>query len=220
MSKAKNLFSYSIGKKLIMSITGLFLISFLIVHLSGNLLLLKQDGGVAFNAYSDFMSTNPLIRVTEIILVLGFLFHIVDGLWLAKLNKDARPVNYNVKPGNKTSSWFSRNMAVTGSIILIFLVVHLRGFLVEHRILGNPKTMYEIVQEAFEIPWYSGFYVLSMILLAFHLNHGFQSAFQSLGLNHKKYNGLISKTGTFISIIIPLGFAIIPIYFLVKSYLN
>jgi succinate dehydrogenase / fumarate reductase cytochrome b subunit len=216
MSWLRAAFTSSVGKKVIMSATGLFLCIFLVVHLSGNLLLLKDDGGAAFNQYSEFMSTNIFIRLTEFVLLFGFLFHILDGLVLTLKNRSARPVKYAVNAPSANSSWTSRNMGITGSIIFVFLVVHLNTFLVDQRILGTHESMYASVVAAFQAGWsgwYWAFYVVAMILLGFHLHHGFQSAFQSLGLNHPRYTPLIKTMGLIFSIIVPLGFAVIPIYF-------
>jgi succinate dehydrogenase / fumarate reductase cytochrome b subunit len=213
---AQNKTFYSIIKKVIMSITGLFLISFLVVHLSGNLLLFKDDGGEAFNAYAKFMSTNPLIGAMEYVLAAGFLFHIVDGIILTIQNRRARPTRYAVTASSPGTSWTSRNMGITGSVILIFLVIHLKSFFVEHRLLGNDTPMYDLVAQAFQSPLYSGFYVVSMVLLGLHLAHGFSSAFQSLGLRHKSYFWLIRAIGVIFSIVVPAGFASMPIYFFFK----
>jgi len=206
----------SIGKKFIMGATGLFLCLFLVVHLSGNLLLFKNDGGGAFNQYSEFMSTNGLIRVMEVILFLGFLFHIIDGLILTWKNRSARPTRYVVHAPSANSSWTSRNMGITGSIVFVFLVVHLNTFFVQQRILETQASMHQAVVNSFRTGWhgwYWAFYVVAMVLLGFHLHHGFQSAFQSLGLSHKKYTPFIEKIGLLFSIIVPAGFAVIPIYF-------
>lgn len=211
------IFRYSVGRKFLMALTGIFLCIFLVVHLSGNLLLFKGDNGKAFNEYSEFMSTNLFIRINEIILLLGFLFHIADAIILTIQNKRARPVNYAVNAASENSSLFSRTMSITGSIIFIFLVIHLNTFFVEHRILGSSVSMYESVIKAFSNLYYSGFYIVAMILMGFHLNHGFKSMFQSLGLNHTRYNGMISKSGLLFSIIIPVGFMTMPIYFYITS---
>lgn len=201
----------SLLRKTVMGVTGLFLCLFLLVHLSGNFLLFK--GPEAFNAYSDFMANNTFIRVNEIILVFGFLFHILDALALTLKNRAARPVGYAVSAGSANCAWNSRRMGLTGSIVLLFLVIHLRTFFVEHRILHVKQTMYDSVVEAFHSPIYSGFYVLAMILLGLHLNHGFQSAFQTLGLNHPRYTPWLKRIGTLFSILVPAGFASMPIYF-------
>ncbi len=217
------LLATSLGKKYLMALSGLFLISFLPVHLAGNLLLLKQDGGASFDVYSQFMSTSPLIRVLEVTLVAGFLVHIIDGILLTLKNRSARPVGYKGGSGGKPLSLFSRYMGLTGSIIFIYLIIHINSFTLKHRVYepGN-VAFYHTVKSAFETGWgglYPWFYVLAMALLALHLNHGFQSAFQSLGLNHRKYTPLIKKIGLIYSIVIPLGFAAIPVYFQLR-YLN
>ncbi|HMV35712.1 MAG TPA: succinate dehydrogenase cytochrome b subunit [Turneriella sp.] len=217
------LLATSLGKKYLMALSGLFLISFLPVHLAGNLLLLKQDGGAAFDVYSQFMSTSPLIRVLEVTLVAGFLVHIIDGILLTLKNRAARPVGYKGGSGGKPLSVFSKYMSLTGTIILIYLIIHINSFTLKHRVYepGN-VAFYHTVKSAFETGWgglYPWFYVLAMFLMALHLNHGFQSAFQSLGLNHKKYTPLIKKVGLLYSIVIPLGFAAIPVYFQLR-YLN
>jgi succinate dehydrogenase / fumarate reductase cytochrome b subunit len=217
------LLATSLGKKYLMALSGLFLISFLPVHLAGNLLLLKHDGGAAFDVYSQFMSTSPLIRVLEVTLVAGFLVHIVDGILLTLKNRAARPVGYKGGSGGKPLSLFSKYMSLTGTIILIYLIIHINSFTLKHRVYepGN-VAFYHTVKSAFETGWgglYPWFYVLAMVLLSLHLNHGFQSAFQSLGLNHRKYTPLIKKIGLLYSIFIPLGFAAIPVYFQLR-YLN
>lgn len=217
MSWLQRTLSSSIGKKLLMALTGLFLCSFLLVHLSGNFQLLKDDGGLAFNAYAKFMTTFPLIKVLSYGLYAGFLLHIIDGLILAYQNRQARPVSYGyTKPGT-SSSWASRNMAVLGTIILVFLIVHLRNFWYEMHwgaigmdAAGN-KDLYGVVDAAFSQWWYVALYVVSMAAVAYHLIHGFQSAFQTLGINHKKYSPFIKVVGYAFSILVPLGFAAIPV---------
>jgi succinate dehydrogenase / fumarate reductase cytochrome b subunit len=211
--------SSSIGQKFVSGFTGLFLISFLIVHLIGNFQLLKSDpvlAAEAFNKYSEFMSTNMIIRTLEIGLVLGFLFHIIIGTLLYFKNKAARPVAYATRDANANSAWTSRSMFLSGSIVIVFLVIHLRSFLFEVRFLDNKESMYDLVVKAFQSPLYSGFYVLAMILLGLHLNHGFQSAFQTFGLVGKKYSSAIKVVGFAFSILIPLLFAYMPLYFLFK----
>ncbi len=219
MSMLKKTFTSSVGKKIIMAVTGLFLCSFLIVHLSGNFLLLKNDNGAAFAQYSEFMKTNPIILIMEVVLFLGFLFHIGDGIRLSIENKKARPVGYAVNRPGENSSFFSRTMIWSGSIVLIFLVIHLKTFFVDHKVMGwlghtHEETLFASVVSAFQNPAYTALYVVAMILMGFHLNHGFQSGFQTLGLNHKRYTPLIQKTGTLFAIIVPALFAYIPLYFL------
>lgn len=212
-------FSSTIGRKVIMSITGLFLCSFLVIHLIGNFQLFKDDGGLAFNVYSEFMGHNPIIRTLEIVLVLGFGFHIYDAIVLTRRNKSARPVEYaNTRPSDN-STWSSRNMGLLGTVILVFLIIHLYNFFWRARFGDIPadadgvEDLYMVVVESFQQWWYVLLYVVSMAALAFHLIHGFQSAFQTLGLTHKKYTPFIQAFGYAFSVIICLGFASMPLYF-------
>ncbi|HEY4651466.1 MAG TPA: succinate dehydrogenase cytochrome b subunit [Pontibacter sp.] len=212
-------FSSTVGRKIVMSITGLFLCSFLVVHLVGNLQLFKDDGGLAFNVYSEFMGHNPVIRVMEIVLLLGFVFHIYDALVLTRRNQAARPVGYANNHPEENSTWSSRNMGLLGTIILVFLIIHLYNFFWRARFGELPldsagvPDLFLVVQQSFQEWWYVAIYVIAMVALAYHLIHGFQSAFQSLGLNHKKYTPFIQKVGYAFSVLVSLGFAIIPLYF-------
>ncbi len=221
MGTNAGLFSSSLGKKYLMALTGLFLCSFLVIHFLGNITLYTDP--VQFNEYTRFMSSNPIIRVMEIVLVAGFLTHIIDAVMLTRANKKAQPVKYAMD--KKQSSWYSRNMGLTGSVILAFLVLHLQSFWYGYKFglpayatdsAGLPiKDMYTMVVEAFGEFWYSGLYVVAVSLLGIHLNHGFQSAFQSVGLRHKKYTPTIKMLGTAFSILITLGFISFPIYFFI-----
>lgn len=223
MSWLSETLSSTLGRKIIMSLTGLFLVTFLIVHLTGNFQLLIEDGGLQFNAYAKFMTTNPVIKTTSYLLYAGFLLHIVYAILLTVHNKKARPVAYAVNGGSKNSRWASRNMGFLGTIIAVFLVIHLRGFWYEMHwgaigtdSAGN-RDLFAVVSAAFAEWWYVAIYVLSMIFLAFHLAHGFQSGFQTLGLNHKKYTPFIKKLGIAIAVLIPLGFAAIPVIMFINS---
>lgn len=215
MGSINKLLTSSVGQKLVSGLTGLFLISFLVVHLSGNFLLFKGDNGDAFNAYSHFMSTNILIRTLEIGLVIGFLLHIYIGLKLHFQNKASRPKNYDKVSWQDNTNVFAKTMFWSGILIFVFLVIHLRSFFVLHR-FGDPgtETMFDSVKIAFQDPVYSGFYVFAMILLGFHLNHGFQSAFQTFGLTGFKFGKTVKVLGTLFAIIVPLLFATMPLYFL------
>jgi succinate dehydrogenase / fumarate reductase cytochrome b subunit len=210
--------SSSLGKKLIMALTGLFLITFLIVHLIGNLQLLHDDGGRAFNIYARFMTTNPLIKTVSYLLYASILVHAIWALLLTVQNKKARGSSYAMV--NKSSAWSSRNMGVLGTIIFIFIVIHMKDFWAQMHWGGIPtanydgedvKDLYSIVALAFAELWYVILYVVCMIALAFHLWHGFASGFQTLGLNHAKYNGVIEFVGKVIAVVIPAAFAWIPI---------
>jgi succinate dehydrogenase / fumarate reductase cytochrome b subunit len=206
----------SIGKKFVMAVTGICLLLFLIIHLINNLTL--YVGPELFNTVVKNLETiKPLVRVIELVLVLIFVLHIFNGVRLWIENKKARPVNYKVNASSENSDLFSRTMFVTGSIIFIFLVIHLRTFWVSFNLgttLAEQHQYYQIVAEAFSNPFYSGFYIAAMILLGFHLHHGFQSAFQTFGWNNKKYFPIIKKLGLIYTYIMVIGFASIPIYFL------
>jgi succinate dehydrogenase / fumarate reductase cytochrome b subunit len=205
----------SIGKKLIMSLTGLFLISFLVIHATINAMIFYNDGGETFSHWGHFMGTNPIIRTLEIGLVLGFLIHIADGLWLTKLNQSARPVKYAVTNPSANSTWYSRSMGLLGTLILIFLVIHTSHFWIPNRTnqfaTGEELNLYQMMLEIFQNIWVVIIYVLGCFSLAWHLLHGFQSAFKTLGLYHLKYNGAIHVVGVAFSIIVPIIFALMPI---------
>lgn len=203
-----------------MALTGLFLILFLVVHLIGNLQLLKPDQGQAFNIYAQFMTSNPLIKVISWVNYALILIHIVWSIMLTRRNRLARGTKgYAVN--RNSSHWTSRNMGILGTFIFIFLVIHLRGFWYEMHWGDVPtstydgaqyKNLYAVVDKAYENIWFVALYVVSMALLAFHLFHGFGSAFQTLGWNHVKYNPLIRFIGVSFALIVPALFALIPVY--------
>ncbi|HET7152641.1 MAG TPA: succinate dehydrogenase cytochrome b subunit [Candidatus Kapabacteria bacterium] len=206
--------SGSIGRKIIMAASGLFIITFLIEHLLGNLLLLDSTGK-AFTEYTVFMESNILIRATEIILFAGFFFHVLYAIIITRKNKQARPVGYALNKASENSTWFSRNMGLTGSIIFIFLIIHLKTFFVPLRFEGMAdESLYGAAVAAFLNPGYTIFYVIAMVFLALHLNHGFQSAFQTVGVRHPKYTPFIKMLGTLFAIVVPALFALIPVYLL------
>ena len=246
MSQVKKVFAGPLGKKFLMALTGLFLITFLVVHLAGNLQLLKDDGGYAFNQYAVFMTSNPLIKTVSYVLYTSILAHVIISLILTIKNQKARPEKYRSSGSQSTSVWQSRNMGILGTIILIFLAVHLQGFWAKYKMDAVPYAKYEVsktgevsktvlletevteemkkeegvfqdlyieVATAFKVWWIVAIYVLSMIGMAFHLSHGFQSAFQTLGINHTSYTPAIKFIGTAFSIIISALFAWMPIYF-------
>ena len=260
----------SIAKKYWMAFTGLFLCLFLLGHLAGNLQLIFSDA-LHFNQYALFMTTNPAVKILSYVTYLSIVFHAIDGIVLTVQNKKARPVAY-AKTDGSSSSFSSRNMAVLGTVILVFIVTHMVNFWavmhfdknmplqtisigiqgqeqeyflttdggylpkaqidqkmikIENRteffdaaanvkIKEGYKDLHKITLAFFKDPK-TGlvatiFYVLAMVTLAFHLLHGFQSAFQSLGLNNPKYTPAIKKAGAAFAIIVPLLFAIIPVY--------
>ncbi len=200
-----------------MAVTGSFLIIFLVVHLIGNITLFF--GADTFNGYVLTLDlVKPIIRVIEVVLLLAFIFHIFNGTRLWIENKNAKHTRYKINSSSENSSLFSRTMFVTGSIVFIFLVLHLATFFWRFNVhdpegLADHHLYFDIVTGIFQIWWYVILYIIAVILLGFHLNHGFQSAFQTFGWNHKKYTPLIKKLGTLYAIIMAVGFASLPIYF-------
>ncbi|RLD40000.1 MAG: succinate dehydrogenase [Bacteroidetes bacterium] len=224
---AKLLHYSSLTKKFIMALVGLFLAVFLIVHLGINLFLLPltENHVEIFDIAVHFMSTNPLVKVFEVVLFGGFLIHIVFGLILQIQNWMARPVRYK-REGFSHTSFFSKYMIHTAIIIFIFLVIHFINFYFVKlgfteapegpMVVANNHDFYHMAINLFSNTWYSVLYIVLIIILGFHLNHAIQSAFQSLGLNHSKYTPFIKAVGTIYSIVIPLGFITIPVYFLIS----
>lgn len=208
-------FTSSVGRKIVMALTGIFLILFLIVHAGVNACIFLNDGGVTFNAAARFMSHNYIVRFLEIGLFVFFILHIVQGLTLTFSNQAKRPVKYAVDPGNATSKWYSRSMGILGSLLLIFLVIHLSHFWVGTKaslyITHEEHDTFGEMKEVFEKPWVLAVYLLGVASLFWHLVHGFSSAFQTIGVNSPKYNGLIRNAGFVYSIIICLAFALMPI---------
>ncbi len=212
----------SIGRKLIMALTGLFLILFLTVHLIGNLQLLASDNGKAFNLYSEFMGHNPIIQFISIGNFFLILLHTIQGIMLALSNKKAKGSKYAVTPKNKTT-WASKNMALLGTLVLAFILMHLGHFWLQFKTGASDLVMvaydgvsvidaYTKVVEVLTNPIWLVAYLIGLLVLAIHLHHGFSSAFQTLGIRHKKYTPIISGLGTAYAILIPLGYAIIPLY--------
>lgn len=215
MGKTTTFLRSSVGRKVIMSLSGLFLCSFLVLHLTINLFALKvkADGGAEFETYAHFMATHALIRPLEWILFAGFLLHAVLGLYLEVQNRRARPIGYEVNRAKENSSWASRFAWLTGIFVGVFLVVHINTFFVRSRFFDAPP-MINIMKEAFASAGYVAFYMVALVFLGYHLKHGFQSAFQTLGLRVGKFQKLIHAVGVIFWLIIPIGFAIIPLYFL------
>lgn len=223
MSWIKDSLTSSIGKKLVMSLTGLFLILFLLIHLLGNLQLLIPDDGKSFNIYAHFMSSNPLIKIVSIGLYAGILLHAIQGILIAYANKDSKGHNYAVNT-YENGNWMSKNMALLGTLVFFFLCVHMGDFWVKVRFQNvlemvsysgldyEVENLYQRVNIAFQNVWIVVIYMVGLIALALHLLHGFQSAFTTLGLQHSKYTPLIRVLGIGYSILIPIAYAIIPLY--------
>lgn len=229
MSWFTNFLTSSIGRKIIMSLTGLFLVSFLLIHLIGNLQLLIPDEGKQFNLYAKVMTTNPVIKTISYLLYFSILLHAVQGILLWTKNRSARGGERYAKKvtrATNTNAWAASSMGWLGVVILVFILIHLYQFWLQMKMgtlpivdydEGSVKNLYLPVEAAFSNIFYVVFYVACMGVIAMHLLHGFQSAFQTLGLNHPKYNTLIQWTGRFVAILIPLGFAVIPIVFFIQK---
>lgn len=227
MATKSALLGSSLTKKYWMALTGLFLSVFLIVHLAGNLVLLGgKEMAENFNAYAEFMTTFPIIKITSYLLYFSILFHAFDGILLTIQNRKARPVKYHYEKPSANSNWASRNMAFLGTIMLFFIVGHMATFWWRMKFGELPldaagrKDLYTVVDMYFTTAstalLHVLIYVVAMIAIAFHLLHGFQSSFQTLGVNHPKYTPLIKKIGVGFAVVIPALFAIIPVY----MYLN
>jgi succinate dehydrogenase / fumarate reductase, cytochrome b subunit len=222
MSWITKFFASSIGQKTIMALTGIFLMLFLVVHLLGNLQLLKDDGGEAFNTYAFFMTHNPIIKTVSYSLYAFILWHAIQGLWLWNKNRAARGNTRYAVNHTRGSENAARSMAWLGTVILIFILLHLWQFWLKMKMGVLPPVdvaaydhpvmdLYKPVAEAFANPFYVLFYVICMAVIGMHLWHGFWSSFQTLGLNHRRYTPLIKGVGYAYSIGVPFGFALIPI---------
>ncbi|CAN5213839.1 succinate dehydrogenase [soil metagenome] len=252
---ANSFFLSSLSKKYFMAATGPFLIVFLIGHLSGNLQLFLPgyEGKLQFNEYAVFMTTFPVVKILSYVTYFCIVFHIVDAILLTIQNRKARPQRYAYSRPDRNTNFSSRNMMVLGSLILIFLGIHMYAFWAQYhwndqmpimmhadgvspllketsaaikggQVVGTDivlngevmgpvmKDLHGIVMAAYQIWWVTAFYVLSMVVLGFHLWHGFASGFQSLGLNHPRYMPILKKTGYAFAVIVPALFAAIPLY--------
>lgn len=209
-----------------MSLTGLFLITFLVVHVGLNACIWAGDHGEMFNKSAHFMGTTVLVRLTEVGLFVFFLIHIIQGYVLETKNLARRGQGYKINPGNKTSKWYSRTMGLLGTLLLLFLIMHINHFWISSRFggLANitplPEVMYDnkpyhnlyaVMLQVFQNPVVVVLYVLGCISLAYHLMHGFQSAFRTLGVSNKRYLDMLRFTGYGFSIIVSIAFAMMPI---------
>lgn len=200
----------SIGKKFMVALAGLLLCGFLVTHLAGNMFLFV--GGPAFNHYAELLEANPLIPVAEVGLLVLFLVHIALSVRAKLANASARPVAYAYAADKGARTPGSRTMTVSGSLILVFLIIHV--LTVKYRVGGSKgPDLFAHLTGWFANPLYSGFYVLALVGVGLHLSHGVQSAFQTFGLNHPRYTPLIKKAGLAFALIVGLTFASMPIYF-------
>ena len=218
----------SVGRKILMALSGVFLIVFLLQHCAINFLSVISPE--MFNQVSHFMGTNPVIQFAlQPILAFGVFFHLIMGMVLELKNRNARPIRYAVNRPGENASWMSRNMIITGIMIMLFLAVHFIDFWIPELntkyVLGDMSGMtteghyryFEELQHEFSNGLRVVVYVLSFIFLSLHLLHGFQSAFQSVGFNHNKYTPIIKKLGNIYAIVIPLVFIFIAIFHFVNQ---
>ncbi|HUQ65117.1 MAG TPA: succinate dehydrogenase cytochrome b subunit [Flavitalea sp.] len=221
--KWSDFFTSSVGKKIVMALTGFFLISFLVIHVCINACIFNDlfdpnDNGDMFNRAAHFMASSMLVRTMEYGLFLGFIIHIIQGYVLDVKNLSRRNQGYKVNLGNRGSKWYSRTMGLLGTLLLLFLIMHIAHFWVPSRITGLPEVsgkdyhnMFIVMVDVFQNPVVVILYLLGCISLAYHLLHGFQSAFRTLGMHNKRYISMVKGIGNAFSIIVPLVFAMMPI---------
>lgn len=219
-----NFLSSSIGKKLIMSISGLFLVVFLLVHLTINLFIVFDSSGELYNAGVHFMTTNPLIKVMEPVLALGFIVHIIYATRLTLQNQKATPTKYAVTQKTKATSWASKNMYILGFLVLVFIALHMIHFFVKMKITHEaPLTAdgghdgYKLVTDLFSAHGvlsyaYCALYVAAAVLLGLHIRHGFWSAFQTIGFNNETWKKRLFCAATIFAWLIAIGYSILPLY--------
>ncbi|WP_152266886.1 succinate dehydrogenase cytochrome b subunit [Agriterribacter humi] len=222
----KQLFTSSVGKKFVMALTGVSLIAFLVVHVGINACIWANDDGAMFNKAAHFMGATVVIRILEVGLFIGIILHIVQGLILEVQNRSRRSIGYQVPLGNRGSKWYSRSMGLLGTLILLFLIMHIYHFWTPSR-LGGIGNIHELGITSYDGKEYHNLYgemlivfqslavvtlyVLACISLAYHLMHGFNSAFRTLGLHNQRYVRIVHAAGTAFSIIVPLAFAMMPV---------
>ena len=204
---------------MLMCLTGLFLGFFLLIHFLGNLQLFlpQEQAHLQFNAYSHFLSGNIVIKIVSLVLYTSIILHAIDGLVITIKNRKSGGTYQSDRRG-RASKWYSRNMGILGTLILIFLVIHFQNFWYVYKFGSLPlddkgnKDLYILVITVFKEWWYVVIYVISMIALCYHLIHGIYSAVRTLGLFHPKYVKWIKIAGIAYSVIISVGFALMPVY--------
>ncbi|MDB5196769.1 MAG: succinate dehydrogenase [Flaviaesturariibacter sp.] len=221
-------FTSAVGRKLVMAFTGFFLISFLLVHAGLNSCIFndlkyfnENDNGSMFNRAAHFMGNSLVIRIMEIGLFAGLLLHVIQGYAVELKNRSKRGTGYQVSLGNRGSKWYSRSMAILGTLILLFLIVHIAHFWVPSRITHDlaPATygytethdLFLRMFEVFQNLWVVILYLVGVISLAYHLFHGFHSAFRTVGVHNRKYLNMLKGLGYGFTVIVCLLFALMPI---------
>jgi succinate dehydrogenase / fumarate reductase cytochrome b subunit len=214
----KQMFTSSLGKKLLMGATGFFLIIFLIVHASVNAMIFYDDGGVKFDAVASFILHNYFIRFLELGLFAVFVLHIIQGLLLWKQNRGARKIKYEKQNFPREIKWYSRYMGWLGTFLLLFLIMHLSHFWASTKnelyFQGDTVNLYDKMKDVFTNPLWFTLYMIGLVSLLFHLLQGFQSAFQTFGINHKRWTPIVRGIGVFYAIVICILFAFMPIAFM------
>jgi succinate dehydrogenase / fumarate reductase cytochrome b subunit len=220
--KWSEFFTSAVGKKLVMGLTGLFLISFLVIHMGINACIWANDGGQMFNKAAHFMGTTVVIRIMEVGLFLGIFLHIIQGYALSASNQSKRKVGYQIPMGNNGSTWYSRSMGLLGTILLLFFILHWWHFWIPSRFTGveeillpgSEKKLYNVyglMKITFSELWVVIVYVIACFSLFWHLLHGFQSAFRTMGLQNSRYISAVQSLGIGFSVLVPLTFAMMPV---------
>lgn len=199
-----------------MGFTGFFLITYLIIHAGINSLIFYNDNGEIFNAAAHFLSHNIIMRLLEIGLFAGFILHIIQGYVLWNQNRKSRPIGYKISKPSSNSTWYSRSMGLLGTFLLLFLIIHLSQFWIGTKNAlylqqDAPHNLYNEMKDVFSNSFVIIIYLLGLTSLFFHLLHGFKSAFQTFGINHKKYTPIIKALGIFYTVVICILFAFMPI---------
>ncbi len=208
--------SSSVGRKIVMGVTGLLLVGFLVEHLHGNLKLYEDTTGEKFADYVGFMQgLGPLLTLAELGLAALFVCHIAIALQLTLENRAARKQRYIVRNNRGAQTIGSVSMHVTGAALLLYLLKHLYDFRFDARFFEDPAGL---VKSTLSTPAHGVFYVAGALVLGLHLSHGFRSAFQSLGISHPKWNSSLQKLGIVVALVFALGFASFPLYFLLVSH--
>lgn len=224
--KWSHFFTSAVGRKLVMALTGIFLISFLIIHVGLNSCIFADwvdtsDNGEMFNKAAHFMGSTIVTRILEIVLFAGFILHIIQGYVIEAKNRSRRQQGYKVALGSRGSPWMSRSMALLGTLIFLFLILHVSKFWWSSRVTHDLEQvsyngvemhnlflrMYEVFQE----PIIVVVYLIGVAALGFHLLHGFHSAFRSMGVHNKKYLSLLKGLGYGFTVLVCVGFALMPV---------
>ena len=210
----------AVGKKIVMGITGLSLIAFLVVHVGVNACIWANDGGDMFNKAAHFMGATVVIRILEVILFFGIFLHIIQGYILTLQNQAKRKSGYAVPMGNKGSRWYSRSMGLLGTILLLFFILHWWHFWIPSRFTGvvqkmvdgnEMHDMFSLMKFTFSDLWVVIVYVVACFSLFWHLLHGFQSSFRTMGLANSRHIGMVQALGLGFSVLVSLAFAMMPV---------